>query len=115
VLRLRPSRALGRSGFECSRDRLELQQRALEIVHDLAGDDLRGHTVVGVGKARVLQPGDVEVRLVPRGQLVVAEQRPPLALLALLSIGTGQYTSRNGARCSSRRGRCLRGKCSAVR
>jgi hypothetical protein len=46
VLRLRPSRALGRSGFECSRDRLELQQRALEIVHDLAGDDLLGHTVV---------------------------------------------------------------------
>ena len=30
-------------------------------------------------------------------------------------IGTGQYTSRNGARCSSRKGRCLRGKCSAVR
>jgi hypothetical protein len=64
--------------------RLEVRQGSGEVVDDLPGDHLGCGEVVEVLRRGVLEPGGVEVGLVPRDELVVAEGAEPLTLHALL-------------------------------
>jgi hypothetical protein len=70
----------GSRGLQRSRHGLELRQGSGEVVDDLAGNDLRCREVIEVLERGVLQPGDVEVDLVPRNELVIAEGAESLAL-----------------------------------
>jgi hypothetical protein len=64
----------------------KLGQGRGQVLNDLAGDDLGRRQVVGVLQRLVTEPGDVEVGLVSRHQLVVGEVLDSLGLDALKNV-----------------------------
>ena len=60
----------------------------MQIVGDFLGEDVGGRQVIGVFKAAVFQPEDVEVYFVPLHQFVVVE-RSPVAFGVLLGVPGG--------------------------
>jgi len=56
----------------------KLKQRGLQVVDDLAGDDLRWRQRVCVLQRGVPQPGQVQVYLVPGHEFVVVVGLEPL-------------------------------------
>jgi hypothetical protein len=85
--------------------RLEVRQCSGEVVDDLPGDHLGCGEVVEVLQRGVLEPGGVEVGLVPRDELVVAEGAEPLTLHALLPA-LGPNALMNSSTWLRRRGLC---------
>lgn len=67
-------------------DAAKLLQCKLQIHHDLCGDLIGWRQAVGVGRARVLQPEDVEVELVALGELLILELAEAFAGLSLVTV-----------------------------
>jgi hypothetical protein len=70
-------------------DRGELAECRLQVLDDLADDDIGWEQIVGVVEAGILQAGDVEVGLVAGDQLVVGEGAEALGLNALVPVLAG--------------------------
>lgn len=89
----------------------ELGESSSEVLDDLAGDDVGGRQVVEVFERVVLQPGDVEVGLVARDDLVVRDgfQRSDGARSVAV------YAATNSSRSARRSGFCFSVKCLLVR
>ena len=86
---------LGHSRSQLRVDTAKLLQRELQARDDVRGDLDRWRKAVGVGRARVLQPEDVEVQLVALGELLVAEAAEafaglPLVPAILLPVGADE-------------------------
>jgi len=81
------ARKLG-SGFcgEIFGDGCELFQGCFQIGGDIGSDDLGGGEIGGVFEGFVLEPENIEVRLVPLGQLLIGEGLEALALLAVVAV-----------------------------
>lgn len=58
------------------RNLAKLLQRRLQVIDDFLGDDLRRGKVIAVGERLVLEPENVEARLVARDEFVVAVSAP---------------------------------------
>ena len=92
----------------------ELGEGGFEFLDDLSGEHARGRKQRGVVKRLVAQPGDVEVGLVTRNQVVVAEAAEPFTLDPSTAV-IRRVASTKWARSSARSGLVLRVKCMFVR
>ena len=64
----------------------ELLQRRFKVLDDLSRDDVGVWQVCGLLKRLILEPEDVEIRLVALDQLVMPEGVKALGLLALMAV-----------------------------
>jgi len=65
---------------------LELLQCRPQVLNDVARENIRFGQVLGVLQTVVLQPEDVEVRLVPLNELVVFVGLEPLGFLPIVAV-----------------------------
>ena len=81
------ARKLG-SGFcgEIFGDGCELFQGCFQIGGDIGSDDLGCWEIGGVFEGFVLEPENIEVRLIAFGQLIIGEGLEALALLAVVAV-----------------------------
>ena len=75
-------------GFDLFCNRRELLQGRLQVVGDFLGQYVGIGKIIGIFEALVLEPENVEVRLVPLHQFFVFK-RPPLTFGLLISVPGG--------------------------